>query len=103
MNRTVRLNNRFGLHMRPAAEVARIAGAYEAEITIVVEENRANARSVFELLILGAAHGQLLELWAEGHDADAALSELAGFLDSYCDREMRPIMHGREGIDSSAA
>ncbi len=95
VNRTIQFKNRRGLHMRPAAEVAKIAGAHEAQIVVSVDGNRADARSIFELLILGVQHGDLLEVSAVGCDAEQALIALGGFLDAYCDCDA--------GADSFAA
>ncbi len=86
--------------MRPAAEMARIACAYDASITIIVDNHRADARSLFEILILGVTHGQMLELAADGQDADAALNALISFLESYRDSESVSKEHG---VDSFAA
>ena len=98
--RTIQLKNRCGLHMRPAAEIARIACAHEAAITLIVNDSRADARSLFELLILGVSHGQLLQFTAHGRDAETALNALSQFLESYRDDGE---VEEDSGIDSFAA
>ena len=79
------MENRHGLHMRPAAEIARIAAQYDSEIHLSKAEGRADVRSIFELMILGVGHGDALVLHAAGHDAQEALDAIGSFLDSYRD------------------
>lgn len=100
--RTMRFHNRFGLHMQPASEIARIAYSFEAEITVSAADNQADARSIFELLILGIRHGEVIELSAIGQDAEAALDVLCAFLDSYRNHDI-PDAHRGGGLDSFAA
>ncbi|MDY2668620.1 dihydroxyacetone kinase phosphoryl donor subunit DhaM [Schaalia hyovaginalis] len=61
-----------GLHARPAALLARLAGAFDAEVTI----NDADAGSVLELMALGVKQGETVELKACGPDAREALDAL---------------------------
>ena len=58
-----------GLHARPAALVARVAGSFDAEVTL----NGADAGSVLELMALGVTQGQRVELSASGPEAAQAL------------------------------
>lgn len=100
--KTIKLKNRHGMHLGLAAEVTKIASAYEASIMIILDERRADARSLFDLLVLDIAHGQQFELLAEGDDAKAALNELIGFLDSYRDKGVMS-KNPYDGLDSFAA
>ena len=61
-----------GLHARPAALLARLAGTFDAEVTV----NDADAGSVLELMALGVKKGESVELKACGPDARAALDAL---------------------------
>jgi phosphocarrier protein len=46
-----------------------------------------NARSLLNLLTLGAAHGDLVTLRADGEDAEATLDELAALLERELDEQ----------------
>jgi multiphosphoryl transfer protein len=76
----VTLRNPLGLHLRPAAQLVRLAAQFEASVTV----NGADATSLNGLLGLGARQGATLALRARGKDAEAALAALAGFIESGC-------------------
>ncbi len=99
MERTIIFNKPFGLHMRPASVVAGIAGSFGSEISFSQGESRADARSIFELLILGIRHGDLVEISVVGHDAEAAMDALLEFLDADAENTN---LHG-EGFNTFAA
>lgn len=67
-----------GLHARPAALLARVAGAFDAEVTI----NGADAGSVLELMALGVKQGETVELRASGAEAEAALAAVVAAIES---------------------
>jgi PTS hybrid protein len=71
--RELTLRNPLGLHARPAAELARTVGGFDASVTI----NGVDAASVLELMKLGATGGQRLMVRADGPDASAALDAVA--------------------------
>ena len=70
---TVQVTNRLGLHLRAASALAATARRFKAKITITTDGGRADARSVINLMMLGASQGTRLKLRAEGEDARAAL------------------------------
>jgi phosphotransferase system HPr (HPr) family protein len=74
---SVSLPESIALHARPAADLVRAAGALPAPVTISANGKRANARSILEVLALGAAGGTELTLSASGPDADDAVNAIA--------------------------
>ena len=66
------------LHARPAAEFVRAAMQFDAEIVVASTGREADAKSLLEVLALGARRGSSLRLRAVGADADRALEDLAG-------------------------
>lgn len=75
--RRVTIANSTGLHIRPITLVAKLANQYRARIEVVKERQRANAKSVLEMLSLGGQPGEEFLLEAEGEDAEAAVEALA--------------------------
>ena len=67
-----------GLHARPAAAFVRLAGSFDAEITV----NGADGCSVLELMALGIAQGQSVHIEASGADATAAGAALTDMLEA---------------------
>lgn len=67
-----------GLHARPAAAFVRLAGSFDAEITV----NGADGGSVLDLMALGITQGQSVHIEANGADATAAVAALTDMLES---------------------
>jgi phosphocarrier protein HPr len=65
-----------GLHARPAVVFVQTAKRFAATITVRNGERRANAKSMAQVLTLGASKGTELVLEAEGEDAEQALQAL---------------------------
>jgi len=74
--RDVVLHNVLGLHARPAAMVARMAGSYDARL----EVNGVDATSVLALMSLGLVRGDTVELRAFGRDAERALDAVTAVI-----------------------
>ena len=70
-----------GLHARPAELFARTAMQYEAAIELMRAEIRVDAKSVLQLLTLGADQGTELVLEARGVDARQAVEALVQLVD----------------------
>jgi phosphotransferase system HPr (HPr) family protein len=76
--RTVTLRGENGLHARVAVRIVQWARRFEARLRIGRGGNQnADARSILQLLSLGAASGERLEITAEGPDEEAALKRFA--------------------------
>lgn len=72
----VELLNRYGLHQRPAMKVIETAGKFSAEVYLVKDDQRCNAKSIIDVIMLAAEKGTKLVVEAEGGDADAAVKAL---------------------------
>lgn len=73
----VRLPRNVALHARPAGELVREAARAEAEIRVEANGRSANAKSILDILGLGATGGTELLITASGPDAAEALERLA--------------------------
>ena len=65
--------NKYGLHMRPAGEVADVASGFKSSIKIITKDREANAKSMMDLVMLGAKKGTKITIEADGEDADKAV------------------------------
>ena len=61
------------LHARPASVFVREACRFAASIVVAANGKRANAKSILEVLALGATGGTELALTASGDDAGEAI------------------------------
>ncbi len=69
----VAIKNPSGLHARPAAMVVEKAKTLDADISIQKGEKKANAKSIMSVLTLGASHGDVIHITADGPDAQTAV------------------------------
>lgn len=69
-----------GMHARPASKIVSECNAFQSEIFIVHNGNKANARSIMNLLGLGVTKGDEVEVIAEGSDATDAEIKIAALL-----------------------
>jgi phosphocarrier protein HPr len=91
VTRTVVIVNREGLHARPADMLARAAIKYQSRIQIVCRNERVDAKSTLNLLVLGATPGTELVIEADGDDAEQAVEELATLVTNGFGEELNPI------------
>jgi phosphotransferase system HPr (HPr) family protein len=71
-----KLLNKVGLHARPASLFVQTAARFASSITIECNARRANAKSILQVLSLGAGGGAEISIHAEGEDAEAAVAAL---------------------------
>jgi phosphotransferase system HPr (HPr) family protein len=69
------------LHARPAGLFVREAARFAARITVSANGKSANAKSILEVLALGAKDGTELLLAASGADAAEAVAGLVNLVD----------------------
>jgi phosphocarrier protein FPr/phosphocarrier protein len=82
VSREVIIASVHGLHARPAALLSRRARDFAADIELLREGCRANAKSAVAVMALGAQCGDKLILSAKGKDAPQAIDALARLLET---------------------
>ncbi len=84
----VEICNNKGLHARASAKFVKLASSFEgAQIYVIKDDNRVDALSIMGLLMLGAAKGSLIEIEAEGDEAEAAVKALSELVANRFDEE----------------
>jgi phosphocarrier protein len=73
MSREVTIQNKLGLHARPATEFVKKAMRFSCDITIAKDGHVSDGKSVIGILMLAAGPGTTLEITAQGADAAACL------------------------------
>jgi phosphocarrier protein len=77
--RTITITNRLGLHARAAAKLVRVAARYRSHVLLARSDSpqqTADAKSIFNVLLLAAAQGTALEVITEGDDEITAIEAL---------------------------
>jgi phosphotransferase system HPr (HPr) family protein len=78
----VLVQNKVGLHARPAALFVQTAQQFVSDITVTNKDHHANAKSILNVLTLGANQGAEIVIQAEGEDAESALDALKSLVDA---------------------
>ena len=81
---------RGAIHARPAGLMVRLMATYDAAVRIITCARVADAKSMLDLLALGADEGDHIELAADGHDAAAALRALKDLIERNFDQVLVP-------------
>jgi len=74
---TLTLKNPLGLHARAAALWVRAVSRFAAQVTVTMEGQQVDGRSMLELMTLGAPQGSVIEVEASGVDAPELLAAVA--------------------------
>lgn len=72
----VKIVNERGLHARASAKVVELSESYACDAFVFFEDERADPRSIMELLTLAAPFGSEITVEAEGEDALQYLASL---------------------------
>jgi len=85
--RIVEIVNERGLHARASAKFVKLAGSFDAEVTVTREGQTVDARSIMGLMMLAAGPGSHIEIAAQGLEALAAVEALAELVAARFDEE----------------
>jgi phosphocarrier protein len=70
------VQNKMGIHARPAAMVVRITNKFKADVFVEKDDEQVNGKSIMGLMMLAAGRGSKVKFIATGDDAAAMLSEI---------------------------
>lgn len=82
MEKIVKISNKSGIHVRPAAQIAELANRFQANIIFVKDGIEVNAKSIMELLTLAAGEGTKVTIKAVGADEINAIDALESLVNS---------------------
>ncbi len=85
--RMVTVSNKLGLHARAAAKLVHTAGRYQSTVEIVHGERHVNAKSILGVMMLAAGKGTVLQVCADGVDAEEAVDALESLFGRRFDEE----------------
>lgn len=76
LDQTLTLENAEGLHARPAAVLAKLAGRFTSKVEIKAKGQQKNAKSIMGLMSLGLEKGDQIVVVADGADEAEALQKI---------------------------
>ncbi len=86
--RVLTVQNKMGIHARPAAMIVRISNKYPStEIWVEKDGEEVNGKSIMSLMMLAAGKGSALKFIAQGGDAEKMLDEIEALFNRKFDEE----------------
>jgi phosphocarrier protein HPr len=82
IKRSVRINNKLGLHARASAKLTKLAGSFDSEIFAMRSDRRVNAKSIMGVMMLAAGQGSDIELEVSGADEAQAMQALVELIEN---------------------
>ena len=74
--RELLVQNKLGIHARPAAMIVRITNKFKSEVFVERDEEEVNGKSIMGLMMLAAGKGSKVKFVVTGDDAEQMLAEL---------------------------
>lgn len=81
------VNNKLGLHARPAAMLVQAVSKYESDILIHKGSQKVNGKSIMGVMMLAAGQGTKLKFEIIGADANKALQDIEELFNRNFDEE----------------
>ncbi len=78
--RKVTIVNQKGLHARAAARFVKLAGQFDAAVTVTKKDSTVSGVSIMGLMMLAASPGCQIEIRATGREAERAADALAALV-----------------------
>lgn len=82
IKKEITINNKHGIHTRPATVFVENAGKFQCDIYISYNGERVNAKSIMGLLILAVEPGATIELETDGPDEQQAMDRLIEIIEN---------------------
>ena len=80
IERVLVVQNKMGIHARPAAMIVRLTSKFNGEVFFEKDDEQVNGKSIMGLLTLGVQPGATVTLEADGEDAAQVMDELEKLL-----------------------
>jgi len=79
---TATIRNQRGLHARAAARFVKLAGTFDADVSVSRGDVTVSGHSILGLMMLAAASGSEIEVLATGADARQAVDALTALVEN---------------------
>ncbi len=88
-NAIIAIENRLGMHARPAMMFVEVASQFPCDITVRRNDQteKFDGKSIMQVMMLAATQGTKIEICAKGDQAEKAIEELIALIKSKFDEE----------------
>jgi phosphocarrier protein len=83
----VRIQNKLGLHARPAARFVKTASRFRSDVCIARDDQVVNGKSIMGVMMLAAEFGSELIISAAGDDEEQAMKALVDLFERKFDED----------------
>ena len=80
IEKNLRIKHKWGLHARPAGKFIRLAAQFNSEVYLEKDGEKANGKSILEILSLALEYGSFVKVVDNGKDEKDALKKIEDFL-----------------------
>lgn len=81
LERTLNIRNQRGLHARAAAKFVKLAGEFDAQITVTKDGQSVDGGSIMGLMMLAAGIGTDISVATQGAEAQAAIDAVEALIE----------------------
>lgn len=84
ITKILKINNKYGIHARPAALIVKEAAKFTSDIFFEKNENKVSCRSIMEIMAIEGFPGSELKITVDGNDEIEAINAIEKlFLDNF--------------------
>lgn len=87
IKKVFKIQNKYGLHARPAALLVKTSGKFKSDINIIKDGVVANGKSIMGLMTLVAETGSEIEITIEGADEEEAMRAIQELIENKFNEE----------------
>jgi phosphocarrier protein len=81
ITRELTIQNKLGIHARPAAQFVKIANRFACDVRVEKDGEEVEGKSIMGLMMLAAGHGSIITVTTDGTDEEAAMNALSELID----------------------
>lgn len=75
------IQNKLGIHARPAAQFVRVASRFAADVTVEKDDESVDGKSIMGLMMLAVGWGAEINVTTDGADEAEAMAALEELID----------------------
>jgi len=87
IRKNFRINNKLGLHARPAALLAQTAGKFDAKVSVIKDGQEVDGDSILGIMMLAAEYGSEITVIVKGQDEKEAIKRIEELFSRKFDEE----------------
>jgi phosphocarrier protein len=71
------VTEKHGIHARPALKIAKVCQELDSKVTFFKKDQKADGRSILQVMLLAAEQGAVIEVVVEGGDETTGMNRIS--------------------------